>query len=217
MKLYTGILICSALALASQTSTAQNLNHTAVKTIIKETKSANYLAVSDFSGEGFSDRVNNIERKASTLTENASVRSLYMTSEQFVFDNLSKLKKTFSVADIYFDLDQSVIRPDAVPALEQLISLMMEHPEISVAITSHSDSRFSKYNEKLALSRAQAAQTYLIAKGIGADRLQIDKHGRPQIANPCNNDPACSLATQQLNRKTEFNIIYNGINLGQTN
>ena len=175
------------------------------------------MAFSDFSSENLADGPYTVETTASALKENASVRSLYMSSEQYVFNNLGSLKKFFSVADIYFDLDQSAIRPDAIPVLDKLVNLMMEHPEISVATTAYADTRYSNYNTKLGLRRAESANAYLISKGIGADRLSIEKHGRPQLANPCNNDPSCNLAVQQLNRKTEFNIVYNGVNLGQIN
>ncbi len=213
IRSYTGLILCSAFALVSQTTTAQSLS----KNILKENKASNYMAFSDFSSESLADASYTVENKVSALKENASVRSLYLSSEQYVFDNLGSLKKIFSAADIYFDLDQSAIRPDAIPSLDKLVNLMMEHPEISVATTAFSDTRFSKYNAKLALSRAEAANAYLISKGIGADRLLIEKHGRPQVNNPCNNDPSCSLAVQQLNRRTEFNIVYNGVNLGQIN
>lgn len=144
-------------------------------------------------------------------------KAMYMISEQFVFDNLSSLKKAFSIADIYFDLDDATIRPDAVPILNYLVLLLKENPGINLATTAYSDSRISKYNKKLSSSRAQAAINYLISKGISADRLKIEKFGRPDMGNPCNGDPKCSIATQQLNRRTEFNIIYNGINLGHVN
>ncbi len=144
-------------------------------------------------------------------------KAMYMVSEQFVFDNLSLLKKDFAIADIYFDLDDASIRPDAIPVLNNLVILMKENPAISVATTAYSDSRMTKYNEKLAINRAQSAINYLASQGISADRLLIEKHGRPDMGNPCNNDPSCSLATQQLNRRTEFNIVYNGINLGHVN
>lgn len=144
-------------------------------------------------------------------------KMMYAVSEQFVFDNLSSLKKAFAVSDIYFDLDDASIRPDAMPVLNNLVMLMKENPGINVATTAYSDSRMSKYNEKLALSRAQSAINYLISQGISADRLQIEKHGRPDMGNPCNEDPSCSLAVQQKNRRTEFNIVFNGINLGHVN
>ncbi len=142
-------------------------------------------------------------------------RALYMASEQYVFDNLAALKRFFTIGDIYFDLDQAEIRTDAMPTLNGIVNLMTEHPAISVAITAHADSRMSQYNSKLMLRRAEAALAYLVSQGIGADRLVIEKHGRPSVANPCDNDPSCSLVVQQLNRRTEFNVVYNGINLAQ--
>lgn len=155
--------------------------------------------------------------KANESTGILNRKAMYMVSEQFVFDNLSLLKKAFAISDIYFDLDDATIRPDAIPVLNNLVILMKESPGINVATTAYSDSRMSKYNEKLASSRAQSAINYLISQGISANRLQIEKHGRPDMENPCNNDPSCSLVAQQLNRRTEFNIVYNGINLGHVN
>ncbi len=150
-------------------------------------------------------------------TNELNRKALYMASEQYVFDNLGFLKSVFKVDDIYFNLDDASIRPDAVPVLDNLVSLMNENPLISVAVSSSADSRMSAYNTKLANDRAQAAINYLKTKGIAEDRLLISKHGRPNTSNPCNNDPNCSLAVQQLNRRAEFNIVFNGLNLAHIN
>jgi outer membrane protein OmpA-like peptidoglycan-associated protein len=183
--------------------------------------SASYLAVHNSSKEPnviHSEYRNNpVSDEVMDSVSQMNRKMMYMISEQFVFDNLSNLKKAFTVADIYFNLDDSNIRPDAIPILNNLVILMKENPLIQVASSAYSDSRMSKYNEKLATSRAQSAINYLISQGISADRLKIEKYGRPNTTNPCNNDPSCSLAVQQLNRRTEFNIIYNGINLGHVN
>ena len=183
--------------------------------------SANYMAAHN-SAVVFNAGVLDPGNTSSNVKTNESAgilnrKAMYMVSEQFVFDNLSLLKKAFALADIYFDLDKANIRPDAIPVLNNLVIMMKENPGISVATTAYSDSRMSKYNEKLASNRAQSAINYLISQGISADRLQIEKHGRPDMGNPCNNDPSCSLAAQQLNRRTEFNVVFNGINLGHVN
>ena len=185
------------------------------------TASSNYMAVHTSikgpnTGQNDAGNVRLTEEAMDSVTK-LNRKMMYVASEQFVFDNLSSLKKAFAIADIYFDLDDATIRPDAIPVLNNLIILMKENPGINVATTAYSDSRMSKYNEKLALSRAQSAINYLISQGISADRLQIEKHGRPDMGNPCNNDPSCSLAAQQLNRRTEFNVVFNGINLGHVN
>ena len=137
----------------------------------------------------------------------------YRSTEQFVFNNLSSLKKIFAVPDIYFDLDASAIRADSEPVLNHIVNLMTEHPEISIAATAHCDSRNSGYNQKLAIRRAESAKAYLVSKGISSGRIVIEKHGRPAAVNPCSSNPGCTLDEQQLNRRTEFNVIVNNINL----
>jgi len=200
------ILTISTLCLSSITVSAQSLSNNMTGN--------SYLAINTIKSEKnlkYSPEIQHVLQSSTELSKYA----LYMISEQFVFDNLKSLKSTYSAADIYFDLDESAIRQDAVPALQELIQLLNDNPGLAVAITSHADSRMGKYNEKLSLARANASKAYLVNNGIDAVRIQIDKFGRPSTGNPCNDDPSCSLEVQQLNRKTEFNIIYNGINLGQ--
>jgi outer membrane protein OmpA-like peptidoglycan-associated protein len=203
----------SGIFFLNTTTSAQNS-----KMSLGSNRSSSYMAInavsntSSVKGQGSSEEVSFESEKIKM-----SSKSMYMISEQFVFDNLNSLKKSFTTSDIYFDLDDATIRPDAIPALNSLIILLKENPGVNVAVTSFSDSRMAKYNDKLALSRAQAAKNHLISKGIAADRIVFEKHGRPDMSNPCNNNPNCSLAVQQINRRTEFNIVYNGVNLGQVN
>jgi outer membrane protein OmpA-like peptidoglycan-associated protein len=211
------VFTLSGIALINTSTNAQN-----TKVSLGTNRSSSYMAINTGSklssssisvkGQGSSDEVN-FESEKIKMSSNA----MYMASEQFVFNNLSSLKRVFTTPDIYFDLDEAKIRTDAIPALNNLVTLLKENPDVNVAITAFSDSRMAKYNDKLALNRAQAAKTYLISKGITTDRILFEKHGRPDMSNPCNSNPNCSLALQQINRRTEFNIVYNGVNLGQVN
>ena len=211
------VFTLSGIALINTSTNAQNS-----KVSLGTNRSSSYMAINTGSklssssisvkGQGSSDEVN-FESEKIKMSSNA----MYMASEQFVFNNLSSLKRVFTTPDIYFDLDEAKIRTDAIPALNNLVTLLKENPDVNVAITAFSDSRMAKYNDKLALNRAQAAKTYLISKGITTDRILFEKHGRPDMSNPCNSNPNCSLALQQINRRTEFNIVYNGVNLGQVN
>lgn len=211
------VFTLSGIALINTSTNAQNS-----KVSLGTNRSSSYMAINTGSklssssisvkGQGSSDEVN-FESEKIKMSSNA----MYMASEQFVFNNLSSLKRVFTTPDIYFDLDEAKIRTDAIPALNNLVTLLKENPDVNVAITAFSDSRMAKYNDKLALNRAHAAKTYLISKGIKTDRILFEKHGRPDMSNPCNSNPNCSLALQQINRRTEFNIVYNGVNLGQVN
>jgi outer membrane protein OmpA-like peptidoglycan-associated protein len=136
------------------------------------------------------------------------------TQQQQVLSNCETLKRTFAVKNIYYDLDRSEIRPDAIPALEELYQLMRKNPEISVITSSHCDSRASEdYNRRLSLRRGHAAKAFLVKKGIATDRIQVEYYGKTRIINRCYEDVPCSEQDQQLNRRTEFDIIIHGVNI----
>ena len=139
------------------------------------------------------------------------------TDQQWVLDHCDSLKRLFQVQNIYYDLDKSNIRPDARPALDQLFELMMAHPEISINTASHTDTRATvAYNTKLSQRRGQSVKSYLVDRGIAASRVLVQFYGKSHLVNNCNEQP-CTEAMQQLNRRTEFEIIINGVNLSKIN
>lgn len=136
------------------------------------------------------------------------------SSQQFIFNHCDSLKKVFAVQNIYYDLDRYEIRPDARPALDELITLMKKYPEITVITSSHCDSRASEeYNRRLSLNRGASAKAFLVARGINPDRIKIEYYGKTRLVNRCYDGVICSEADQQLNRRTEFDIILNGVNI----
>ncbi len=136
--------------------------------------------------------------------------------QQIVLKNCDSLKKVFAVKNIYYDLDRAEIRSDAIPALEELVYLMKKHPEISIITSSHCDSRASnEYNRNLSLRRGANAKAYLMTKGIAAQRISVEYYGKTRLVNRCFDDIPCSEEDQQLNRRTEFDVILKGINLTQ--
>jgi len=140
--------------------------------------------------------------------------------QKFVINNCDSLKKVFHVDNIYYDLDKYFIRTDAEPNLKKLIALMIKYPDIKVVTKSHCDSRASEsYNRILSLKRGEAAKAYLIKNGIEESRIvdpariSVQYFGKSKLVNGCKDGVPCSEAEQQMNRRTEFEIIYNGINL----
>lgn len=139
-------------------------------------------------------------------------------AQQYVLNNCDSLKKVFAVQNIYYDLDRYEIRPDAKPALDELVALMRKYPEITVLTSSHCDSRASEeYNRKLSLNRGGTAKAYLVSKGISASRVKIEYYGKTRLVNRCFDGVPCSEADQQLNRRTEFDVILNGVNITRQN
>lgn len=138
--------------------------------------------------------------------------------QQHVLNNCDSLKKIFSIKNIYYDLDRYAIRQDARPALDELAELMRKHPAISIITSSHTDSRAAEqYNRRLSLQRGAAAKAYLVAKGIAPSRIAIEYYGKTRLVNRCYEGIQCTEADQQLNRRTEFDVIFNGVNITRQN
>jgi outer membrane protein OmpA-like peptidoglycan-associated protein len=136
--------------------------------------------------------------------------------QQWVMDNCETLKKTFSLQNIYYDLDQADIRPDAIPALDKIAEIMKKNPEISIISASHTDSRATEnYNRELSLRRGEAARSYLISKGIDGRRIEVKYYGKSRLINSCVEGVLCPESEQQMNRRTEFEVILNDVNITQ--
>ncbi len=139
-------------------------------------------------------------------------------NQQWVMTNCDSLKRVFAVQNIYYDLDKFYIRSDAYDALDHLANLMKTYPYMDVITASHCDSRASeKYNRRLSLQRGQAARSYLMSKGISGARIRVEYYGKSRLVNGCQDGVPCSEEEQQLNRRTEFDVILNGVNLSQLN
>ncbi|WP_017259300.1 OmpA family protein [Pedobacter arcticus] len=134
--------------------------------------------------------------------------------QKFVVDHCDSLKKVFALQNIYYDLDKYYIREDAVNDLNHVVDLMTKYPGIDIITRSHCDSRASEsYNRVLSLRRGESAKAYLVKKGIAAERIKVQYYGKSRLTNGCTDGVACSEAEQQMNRRTEFEVVYNGINL----
>lgn len=109
--------------------------------------------------------------------------------------------------NIYYDLDESFIREDAKPTLDELSALLSLNPGIRIELGSHTDCRATDaYNNRLSEARAQAAVDYLVAEGIAADRLAARGYGETQPVSDC----LCQRCTEdehQRNRRTTFRIL----------
>lgn len=111
--------------------------------------------------------------------------------------------KTITLRNIFFDFDKATIRPESANELDRLIKLLSENPTIKIELGSHTDSKGSDdYNQKLSQSRSQSVVTYLIGKGISADRLVAKGYGETVPVATNDNEEG-----RQLNRRTDFKIL----------
>ncbi|MBW4359540.1 OmpA family protein [Flavobacterium taihuense] len=118
------------------------------------------------------------------------------------------LAKTLDIPIIYFDLDKSFIRKDAMFELAKVIAVMQQYPDIKIEVRSHTDSRqSSKYNEKLSDMRAKATVAWLVSNGINSVRLVGKGYGESQLVNHCSDGVKCTEEEHQANRRSEFIIV----------
>jgi OmpA-OmpF porin, OOP family len=111
-------------------------------------------------------------------------------------------KVTFA-ADVLFDFDKSVIKPEGRSKLDDLSSKMKGiNLEVVIAI-GHADSIGSdEYNQRLSVRRAESVKAYLTSKGIEPNRVYTEGKGEKQ--------PVASNKTgdgRAKNRRTEIEVI----------
>ncbi len=92
---------------------------------------------------------------------------------------LASINKPVVIDNIFYDFDKATLRPESKTALDEMVQVMNDNPNITIEMASHTDRKGSdEYNIKLSQRRAQSVIDYLIAAGISADRLQAMGYGK---------------------------------------
>ncbi|MBK8806128.1 MAG: OmpA family protein [Bacteroidales bacterium] len=82
------------------------------------------------------------------------------------------------IPNIMYDVGKWELRPESIVALEKLIDILNDNPEIVIELSSHTDYRPGRIsNIELSQKRAQSVVDYLIIKGIEAKRLVAKGYG----------------------------------------
>lgn len=117
------------------------------------------------------------------------------------------VNKPIVLENIYYDLDKYDIREDAAVGLDKLVKIMDDNPEISIELSSHTDSRADdRYNMTLSQRRAEAAVNYIVTKGVSKGRITAKGYGETVLVNKCANKVPCTEEEHQANRRTEFKV-----------
>jgi len=94
--------------------------------------------------------------------------------------------KIMSPQGTHFDFDKATLRPEAMSKLDEAVRIMNEHPGIRINVEGHTDSMGSDaYNQKLSDQRSASVVSYLLSKGVAADRMRARGFGesRPVASN----------------------------------
>lgn len=143
---------------------------------------------------------------------------------------LASINKPNIVENIFYDFDKATLRPEAKEALNEVVQMLRDNPNITIEMASHTDRKGSdEYNIALSERRAKSVVDYLIECGIPADRLQYQGYGEsrpktvtkriarefPQLEEGQVLDEEFILSlpaeqqeiADQINRRTEFQVL----------
>ena len=100
-------------------------------------------------------------------------------SEEYVLQfPLANISAPVLIENIFYDFDKATLRPESATALDELVQLLNENPNITIELSAHTDYKGSdEYNEGLSQRRAESVVNYLIAHGIASDRLTPKGYG----------------------------------------
>jgi OOP family OmpA-OmpF porin len=120
-------------------------------------------------------------------------------------------KVTFA-ADVLFDFDQAVLRPEGKQRLDDLVSKLQGVAlEVIIAI-GHTDPIGNlQHNQRLSVRRAEAIKAYLVSKGIEPNRIYTEGKGPTQLVKKCERKDFKTfqeyVACNQPNRRTEVEVV----------
>lgn len=158
-------------------------------------------------------------------------------NETYIVDFfLSPLHRPVVIENIFYDFDKATLRPESKEALDEIIKMLNDNPNVTIELGAHTDRKGTdEYNERLAQRRAQSVVDYLIAGGIATDRLEAKGYGEsvPKVTNKkmagefdflnegdvlteefiLTLTPEQQEITDQINRRTEFKVLRTNYNL----
>ena len=143
---------------------------------------------------------------------------------------LASITAPVLIDNIFYDFDKATLRPESTAALDELVKLLGENPNVTIELSAHCDYKGSaQYNKLLAQRRAESVVAYLTSKGIARDRLSPVGYGKEKpktIRKKLTEkydwlkegdvlteefikklDPEKQEICNQLNRRTEFIVL----------
>ncbi|MDQ8037102.1 MAG: OmpA family protein [Pedobacter sp.] len=112
------------------------------------------------------------------------------------------LAQTLTMRDVTFETNSSKLTLNGQRILDQVTDFLKSDNKVNLSIEGHTDARGSDaHNLKLSQARASSVRSYLVGKGIAADRLTAKGYGETRPV--ANNDTD---AGREANRRVEMVI-----------
>jgi peptidoglycan-associated lipoprotein len=163
--------------------------------------------------------------------EKETTRGQEKSREFMVSILLTPIDKPIELPNILYDFGKWDLRPESMISLDKLVETLIDNPNVTIELMSHTDSRDTEeYNQGLSQRRAQVVVQYLIDKGIEPDRLSAKGYGEstPKVVDAliASQNPFLKTGTtlteqyintlaseeqkeiaHQVNRRTEFRVL----------
>ncbi len=115
-------------------------------------------------------------------------------------------------ADALFDFDKAVLKAEGKAKLDQLAAQAKSLKLEVILAVGHTDRLGSNaYNQRLSERRAAAVKTYLVSKGVDANRVYTEGKGetQPVTGNKCDKvgGRAAQISCLQPDRRVEVEVI----------
>lgn len=111
--------------------------------------------------------------------EGISIKPTEVSEDHVLQFPLASIQVPVLIDNIFYDFDKYSLRKESETALDELVKLLEQNPNVTIELSAHCDYKGSDaYNKKLSQRRAETVVRYLIEKGIKTDRLTPVGYGK---------------------------------------
>ena len=111
--------------------------------------------------------------------EHLRVDSVEESTEYVLQFPLASITAPVMIDNIFYDFDKATLRTESKEALDKLVVLLKENPNVAIELSAHCDYKGpAEYNKGLSQRRAESVVAYLTEHGIEADRLTPMGYGK---------------------------------------
>jgi outer membrane protein OmpA-like peptidoglycan-associated protein len=144
--------------------------------------------------QGFFSKVENFDFSSST--------NFQLVNRNFVLQTVEK-NKAIALSNLIFDQGKAELKSGFEAELEKIIAILSENTQYTLLLEGHTDNQGDwNDNLKLSIERVENVKSYLVSKGVDANRIQTKGWGGSKpLANNLLED------TRKSNRRVEFTLL----------
>jgi len=169
-----------------------------IHAIYKSNGTEQYLFIGNFHSKSAPDTIKFINNYVHPMIKGKSYMYIDDVVIEYLFNPIYPVGKPFSIENIYFEFDKSVLKQSSFEELNGLWRYLRNHQNIQLIVFGYTDNVGDEdYNINLSKERAKAVKTHLVNLGIKNTRILTVGKGE-------SNQVESSEVGRSQNRKVEF-------------